>query len=93
MTESVQASVDSGAVRDKEMCGTVIQKEAKIYLQSKASHSEEKSDYLLESQDGATTQVLEDLAGRTGNACITARFVASSDSVMVKTVANIRETN
>ncbi len=90
---SSQASVESSPERDKEMCGTVTQKSSSFYLQIGTVSSGENSDYLLEPQDGATTQVLEDLAGRTGNACITARFVASSDSVMVRTVANIRETN
>jgi hypothetical protein len=92
-SELSQASTDSGGASNTEMCGTVIQKSAKIYLQSISGNSEENADYLLEPQDGATTQVLEDLAQRAGNACITARFVASSDSVMITTVANIRETN
>lgn len=92
-TESSQASVGSGPEPETERCGTVIQKSAQIFLQSVSGNSDENVDYLLEPQDGATTQVLEDLAQRAGNACITARFVASSDSAMVTTVANIRETN
>ena len=92
-TDAQQASVESESVSDKEMCGTVIQKLQSIYLQSVSGNSEDNGDYLLEPQDGATLQVLDDLAQRAGNACITARFVVTTQAVLVTSVANIRETN
>lgn len=91
-TDYSVASVDTGTVKDKEMCGTVVQKSESIFLQSVEGKSQINSDYLLEPQDGATTQVLQDLALRAGNACITAQFLTTNDAVLVKTVASIRET-
>jgi hypothetical protein len=92
-SESSAASVGADSGTLKELCGTVFARSDSIFLQSVEGNSEDGGDYMLEPQDGATTQVLEDLAYRSGRACITAHFSGASDPVSVKTVASIRETN
>lgn len=92
-SESSTASAGSDAGVLRELCGTVFSRSDSIFLQSAEGNSEDNGDYVLEPQDGATTQVLEDLAYRSGRACITAQFSSSGDAVLVKTVASIRETN
>jgi hypothetical protein len=72
-------------------CGTVISKESVLLLQVVSENSEKNADYILEPQDGATTNLLNDIAMRVGRACIKADFSKVDQPVLVKSVSMVRE--
>ena len=89
-SDSETASAGS-ADSSSGMCGTVISKESVLMLQVVSENSESNADYILDPQDGATTNMLNDIAIRLGRACIKADFSKRGQPVVVKSVSMIRE--
>lgn len=86
---SAAGSQKSAAV--SEQCGTVMFKGSDIVFQVSGNNSENNLDHVLEPQDGASTNILQDMASKLAQACIKAEFNASGKPVMIKSASVIRE--
>ena len=81
----------AATVGAKEECGTVMMKSSDIVLQVTSNNSENNVDHVLEPQDGASANVLQEMAIRLANACIKADFSKRGQPVLVKSVSDVRE--
>ncbi len=75
----------------QEQCGTVMLKGSDIVFQVSGNNSENNLDFVLEPQDGASTNMLQDMATKLSQACIKAEFTSAGKPVIIKSASVIRE--
>lgn len=81
----------AATVGAKEECGTVMMKSSEIIFQVTGNNSENNVNHVLEPQDGASANVLQEMAMRLANICIKADFSKPGQPILVKSVSVIRE--
>lgn len=82
---------NSNVAAKQEECGTVMMKQNDIIFQVSNNNSENNLDHVLEPEDGAVANVLQDLAMKMAQACISADFSKSGQPVMIKSASVVRE--
>lgn len=89
-TQNAQAANANSAIeKSLEVCGTVLVNNGKIYLQISNDNSEKNSMPELRGSDVETTNALQAIAEKLGNACISADF--SKEIVTVSSIAAIKK--
>ncbi|MBM3380872.1 MAG: hypothetical protein FJY29_00310 [Betaproteobacteria bacterium] len=86
---SAAGSQRSAAI--SEQCGTVMLKGSDIVFQVSGNNSENNLDYVLDPQDGASSNILQDMATKLSQACIKAEFSSAGKPLIIKSASVIRE--